>query len=118
MFRKLFENLGLVERKRRPNVVLPYDNQRRHREEVQGWLDYLGVKISQRSDPSIPVLERPNDLFDAELAASRQYSMDSRNPKRGIQGHPGLGAHNGRGRDGRTMGDFLMDGAVRSPDRD
>jgi hypothetical protein len=75
MFRKLFENLGLVERKRRPTVVLPYDNQQQHRREVQEWLDHLGVKVEQRSDPSIPVLDRPNDLFDAELAASRQYSM-------------------------------------------
>ena len=116
MFRKLFENLGLVERKRRPTVVLPYDNQQQHRREVQEWLDHLGVKVEQRSDPSIPVLDRPNDLFDAELAASRQYSMDRRNPRRGIESHGGLGAHHGRGDGG--MGDYLRDGCVRPPVRD
>jgi hypothetical protein len=92
MFRKILENLGIVERKRRPGVVLPSDNQQRHREEVQGWLERLSVKVEQRSDSSIPVLGRPNDLFDSDLAASRQYTMDRRNPRRGIEGHGGLGA--------------------------
>jgi hypothetical protein len=118
MFRKILENLGFVQPKRR-KLVLPYDHAQRHREEVQGWLDHLGVKVEQRSDPSIPVPNRPNDLFDADLAASRQYSMDRKNPRAGIENNAqGLGAQPAGRNDGRGMMDFLRDGFVPPPDRD
>ena len=84
---------------------------------MQGWLDHLGVKVEQRSDPSIPVLGRPNDLFDADLAASRQHTMDRRNPRSGIETNAGsLGAQPAGRNDSRGMMDHLRDGAVRPPD--
>jgi hypothetical protein len=120
MFRKILESLGFVQPKRRKLVFLPvYDHAQRHREEVKGWLDYLGVKVEQRSDPSIPVLGNPNALFDADLAASRQHAMDRRNPRAGIESNAGqLGAQPAGRNDSRGMMDYLRDGAVRPPDRD
>jgi hypothetical protein len=114
MFRKILESLGFVQPKRR-KLVLPYDHAQRHREEVQGWLDYLGVKVEQ-PNPKIPVLGNPNALFDADLAASRQHAMDRRNPRRGIESHEGLGAQPAGRNDSRGMTDYLRDGAVRPPD--